>query len=528
MPMNPSARILSIVKSPATGIWHRIVMDTSLPPLIRALLEPQRYPGGVHRVELVQTHISWVLLAGDYAYKIKKPLKLPFLDFNTLEKRRQCCLDELRLNRRFAPDLYLDVVSITNTPAEPVIQGAGKPIEYAVRMRRFDDALRLDRICERGELTAGHLSDLAIGLVAFHEQAAIAPAASHFGTPVAVLAPALENFVELSRLLRHDHVRARLDALREWTLAHSALLAPLIAARKTAGKVRECHGDLHLANMVLIDRRVRLFDCLEFNAELRFIDVASDIAFTYVDLLDHGQPGLANWFVDETLSRSGDYEVASMLRFYAVYRALVRAKVEAIRAGQTHDHSGAAVTYLALAEHLIAPPPPRLVITHGLAGCGKTVDSSRLLQSDLTSSTLRLRSDVERKRLHGLVANQGSNSAVSGGIYSPAAHTLTYARLHELAGMLLRADWSVVVDAAFLTRADRDTFRALAAGAGADFAILAPQATPAQLRARILARSSLGRDASEATLAVLEQQSRRIEPLDADEQRQLLSLHGGE
>jgi len=499
-------------------------MDQRLPPLIRALLEAHRYPGAVPPVELVQTHISWVLLAGDFAYKIKKPLKLPFLDFSTLERRRICCNDELRLNRRFAPDIYLDVVGITQTAQNPQFGGPGTPVEYAVRMRRFDEAGRLDRICSRGELTPAHLSDLAGAVAAFHADAAITPPASRFGSPREVRAQALDNFHDLSRLLRHGHVQGRLDALRAWTEAQFKQLAPLMETRKAAGRVRECHGDLHLANLVLINRRVRMFDCIEFNEDLRCIDVASEIAFTYIDLLDHGQPGLANWFVDEVFSRSGDYEAARVLRFYAVYRALVRAKVEAIRTGQTHADSGAAVTYIALAEHLVAPPPARLTITHGLAGCGKTVDSSQFLQNDLHASTLRLRADVERKRLFGLAGTAPSGSGADTGIYTPVAHVRTYEHLREQAATLLRAGWSVIVDAAFLKRADRDNFHALATETGAAFAILAPQATPAQLRERIHARSDLGGDASEATLEVLAQQMLRIEPLAADERSNLISL----
>lgn len=500
-----------------------MLMEQDLPSLIHALLEPERYPHETQRVELVQTHISWVLLAGEFAYKIKKPLKLPFLDFSTLERRHDCCVDELRLNRRFAPDVYLDVVSITQTAQDPRIGGPGAPIEYAVKMRRFDEAGRLDRVCTRGELTAAHLSDLADAVVSFHASAPIMSPTSRFGMPQEVRAPALDNFHDLSRLLRHGHVQGRLNALREWTEAQCKYLAPLMEARKRSGRIRECHGDLHLANLVIIDKRVRMFDCLEFNEDLRCIDVASEIAFTYVDLLDHGQPGLANWFVDEVFSRNGDYEGARVLRFYAVYRALVRAKVEAIRTGQTHGDTGEAITYIALAEHLVAPPPVRLVITHGLAGCGKTVDSSRLLQSDLHACTLRLRSDVERKRLFGLASMQESGSGMDSGIYSPDTHARTYAHLREGAGMLLRAGWSVIVDAAFLKRADRDSFYTLAGEAGAAFGILAPQATPELLRERVHARRNLGRDASEATLDVLEQQMRRIEPLAAEEQHHLLA-----
>lgn len=492
-------------------------MDADLPPLMQALLDPARYPGGVARVELVQTHISWVLLAGDYAYKIKKPVKLSFLDFSTLALRQKYCLDELRLNRRFAPDLYLDVVGIFNTPQDPRWQGSGAPIEYAVRMHRFEESSRLDHVCKRGELQAKHLSSLADSLVTFHQKAAVAQAGSRFGSGQHILQPALDNFTDLLRVLPDAGLQSRLVALRTWTQAQFEQLAPLMLARQHAGWVRECHGDLHLANMVLINGRVQLFDCIEFNEDLRWMDVASEIAFVYIDLLEHGQPGLADWLLDEVLGRSGDYEAGRVLRFYAVYRAMVRAKVAALRWAQTGGDNREVEAYMALAERLLAPPPVRLVITHGLSGCGKTVASDALLQSDPHAATLRLRSDVQRKRLFGLAPGAASGSGVGGGIYAADAHERTYAHLRQQAALLLQAGWSVVVDAAFLKRADRDAFHALAQQMGAVFCILAPQASPEQLRQRILARSAVGHDASEATLAVLAKQMQTVEPLGPDE-----------
>ena len=502
---------------PALRSGKMVCMDASLPPLIRALLSPERYPRGVAQVELVQTHISWVLLAGDFAYKVKKPMALQFLDFSTLALRQRYCEDELRLNRRFAPDLYLDVVGIFNTPEDPQWCGEGAPIEYAVKMRRFDEGGRLDRVCARGELQSAHLSNLAEILVAFHAAAASAPPESRFGSASSIIGPARDNFRDLLHAFRGAAVQTRLEALRIWTEAQFAHLASLMAVRKQAGRVRECHGDLHLANLVLINQRVQMFDCLEFNEDLRWIDVANEMAFTYVDLLAHQQAGLANWFVNEVLGHSGDYEAARVLRFYAVYRALVLAKVAAIRAGQSQGDNHEALAYIALAEKLLAVPPLRLVITHGLSGCGKTVASNAILQNDANAATLRLRSDVERKRLFGLAGTAHSGSGLDTGIYTPQAHTRTYAHLRELAAGLLNSGWSVVVDAAFLQRAERESFRSLARDAGAAFSILAPHATPHQLRQRIAARQAQGRDASEATLDVLAQQMKTLQPLGHDE-----------
>ncbi|HCV12955.1 MAG TPA: hypothetical protein DGC76_04515 [Candidatus Accumulibacter sp.] len=497
-------------------------MPPPLPPLIAALLDPARYPHPAAGVELIETHASWLLLAGDFAYKIKKPVVLPFLDYGTLDRRRACCEAELRLNGRFAPQLYLAVLPIVGQPDDPQIGGGGEAIEYAVRMRRFAEAGRLDRLCARGQLGRQQVSELAATLAAFHADAATAPPDSRFGEPQQVLAPALANFDELRDLLPGSAEGARLARLRAWTQSEFDRLRAHFAARKADGRIRECHGDLHLGNLVLIDGRVTLFDCIEFSEALRWIDVASELAFTYIDLLDHRQPGLACWLLNEWLTCSGDYDAAQVLRFYAVYRALVRAKVAAIRSRQDGPDDGQADGYLALAERLVVPPPPRLIITHGVAGCGKSRASRDLLLADGAAATIRLRSDVERKRLFGLAASGASGSPPDGGIYSSAASERTYRRLAELAEGLLASGWSVIIDAAFLERERRSAFHRLAAAVGAAFFIVSPQATPGQLAARVRGRLAKGRDASEANLSVLFRQLARIEALGEDEREHLL------
>jgi aminoglycoside phosphotransferase family enzyme/predicted kinase len=497
-------------------------MPETLPPIIKALLEPGCYPNPVQRVELIETHASWVLLAGEFAYKIKKPITLPFLDYGTLDKRRACCEAELQLNRRFAPDIYLDVVAIFGTPENPRFGSEGPPIEFAVKMRRFDEAGRLDRVCFRGELKPAHISSLAEEIIAFHRDASIASVRTHFGLPSDILAKALENFNELNSLLPDLECPSKLDNLLAWTRTEFNRLAPHFTARREAGLVRECHGDLHLGNLVLIKGRVILFDCIEFNEDFRWIDVASEIAFTYIDLLDHRQPGLANYFLNEWLSQSGDYDAMSAFRFYAVYRALVRAKVAAIRASQDLSDHGKILEYITLAERLALPPTPRLIITYGLSGSGKTTASTSLILDNASAPTILLRSDLERKRLFGLAAEAKSQSPVNGGIYDQNAHLRTYHRMYSLAQDLLNLRWSVIVDAAFLMRVERVTFHSLATHAGAEFNILAPQSSPAQLRERIVTRMKKGCDASEATLEVLEQQIKLIEPLDTNESNYLL------
>jgi aminoglycoside phosphotransferase family enzyme/predicted kinase len=439
----------------------------------------------------IETHISRVLLTREFAYKFKKPVTLPFLDYGTVELRRTACHAELRLNRRYAPDLYLDVVEFDGEPA--------------VKMRRFDEACRLDHVCARGELTPTHLSDLARAIAAFHAAAAVAPTGSRFGAPAQVLAAALENFDELETLLPGESPRP--TSLRAWTQDEFARRRETFAARHAGGFVREGHGDLHLANLVLLEGKPTPFDCIEFNESLRWIDVASEVAFTYVDLLAHCRPDLACWLLNEWLVWSGDWGALPVLRFYAVYRALVRAKVAVLQ-----GRLAGAAAYLSVAETLSVPPRLTLTITFGLSGSGKTTASSARLLADSTASTIRLRSDVERKRLFDLAPDADSG----GTIYAPDATARTYGRLAALARQALTDGWSVIVDAAFLKRAERDEFRRLAEAADVPFAILACEAAPEELRRRLNTRTG---DASEATVAVLEQQLQWHEPLTAAERK---------
>ena len=500
-------------------------MSAALPPLIAALLTARPYPHGVGRVELVETHASWLLLAGEFAYKVKKPITLPFLDYGSLQKREDCCRAELVLNRRLAPDLYLDVVPIGGTPDRPVV-GASPASEWAVRMRRFDESGRLDHMAARGELLPAHLDQLAATLHAFQQAAPRAAPGTRFDAPQQVLAAAQENFVELRQLLPPG-AQARVEQLANWTEAEFARRANDFAARKSGGFIREGHGDLHLGNLVLIAGRVTPFDCIEFNEDFRWNDPASEIAFVWIDLLDHGRPDLAAWLLNAWLETGGDFDALRVLRFYAVYRAVVRAKIAALRARQEDGQPAqadldAAIAYLQLAWKIAVPPAPTLVITCGLSGSGKTTASSaRLLDAtlDAAGSIVRLRSDVERKRLFGLAPHDNSNSAPDGGIYTAAATRRTYARLLVLAGELLRAGWPVIVDAAFLKRAERDSFAALAGELGVGFGILAAEAPPEELRRRLLARRG---DASEATVAILERQLEWFEPLAAAERHCLI------
>lgn len=505
-------------------------MPVAVPPLIAALLNPARYPHPADRVELLQTHGAWVLLAGNRAYKIKKPVALSFMDFSTLDKRRAACEAELRVNSRFAPPdlaarLYLAALPITGTPQAPVIGGdPSQAIEWAVQMRRFPEADRLDHVAARGELTLPMLQALARHVAGFQATAAVASLDSPWGRPEDVAGFARDNLASLRSTLTDDTDLHTVAALSDWTETRLNELTPLLRQRRAEGRVREGHGDLHLANLVRLGEGVMAFDAIEFNDALRWIDVASDIAFTWMDLWHIGQSGLAHVLLSEWLDASGDVSAPAMLPFFAVYRALVRAKVAGIRwtqLGASPDQTALALeearTYLRLASRLAGLPPDRpspcLVITHGLSGSGKTWASTRWLAAQADGRAIRLRSDVERKRLHGLAALAASGSGLNTGLYSGQAHGDTYASLRARAAELLMQGWRVIVDAAFLRQHERQAFAELAIAQGVPFSILACEAPVDVLRERIRARQAAGSDASEATLAVLEQQLGWAEPL---------------
>lgn len=500
----------------------------ALDRLVAALGDPARYPHAVEHVELLQTHISCVLLAGDYAYKIKKPVNLGFLDFSTLAARRRYCEEELRLNRRTAPALYLDVIAIAGSETAPLLGGAGPAFEYALRMRRFPQDALLDHMARSGTLLPSHIDALARGLAAFHAQIARAGSSDAFGGPQHILAPALQNFEQMLPLAGAHADVALLARLRDWSAREHAALVPVFEARKRGGWVRECHGDLHLGNIALLDGVPTPFDAIEFNPDLRWIDVMNELAFLMMDLLDHRLPRLAFHLLNVYLEATGDYAGVRVLRFYLVYRALVRAKIACLRAHQPgiavpeKSETGHAYRrHLLLAERLSAAAHPALALMHGPSGSGKSTIAQELAEA---LGAVRLRSDVERKRLHGLDAQARSASGVHAGLYAPEASERTYARLAELARAALDARYPVIVDAAFLQRAKRERFASLARDAGAAFAIVSCKASVPTLRARVAARERAAQDPSEAGLDVLEHQLAQAEPLAESEAAHTLTF----
>lgn len=490
--------------------------------LIQALHDPALYRHPVSNVTLKETHANWILLAGDYAYKIKKPVNFGFLDFTTLEKRRFYCEEEIRLNRRLAPEIYLRVLPITGSFDHPRMDGEGEPIEHAVLMKRFDSERGLDRLIESREPAPEIWDAFAEDLARFHRNAPAAAPDSGFGTPELIWRNASDNFSQVGAMI-DDADRSQLETIHSWARQRFDSLLSQFEARQRDGRIRECHGDLHCANLVLHEERIIAFDCLEFNESLRWIDTANEIAFLLMDLRDRRQPQLSARWRSHYLEWLGDYEAVPLLSFYESYRAMVRCKVALLAAEQAGDELEHAESerakarhYLETASNLTRPGQPWIIITHGLAGSGKSTVALGLVE---VFPALRLRSDIERKRLFGLDPLAGSGSGLDTGIYEPEATKQTYRHLADLAGMLIDAGETVVVDATFLDQRMRTLMRDTARQRQAPFAIVHATAPFNELENRVLRRRRGGDDPSEADTEVLERQIETADALTLEERR---------
>lgn len=509
--------------SAAAGDASSANPSTRTAPLIEALLDPARGGGLTGPVRLVETHISWVLLTDAHAYKIKKPVSLGFLDFGSLEARRHFCEEEVRLNRRLAPGLYLGVLPITGSVASPVLGGRGPAIEYAVLMKRFPTGDELDHRIHTAPPPPVEFELFARRIAAFHAAAPRVDRATPWGRPEEILSHCVDNFALLGDSCDGSPVPVDAGAvagLRGWTRSTFDRLLPVLRDRREQGFIRECHGDLHLANLVCTDEGIVAFDALEFSPGLRWIDVISEIAFTVMDLKRHRREDLARRFLDSWLAESGDYRGLALLPFYLVYRAMVRVKVGAIRwtqstDAQTREALGRELeASIALAQRCSAPMPCCLLLTHGVSGSGKSHLAAALLEA---GDWIRIRSDVERKRLAGMAPNGNSGAALDTGLYTNASTGATYARLAGLARDVLSAGYPVIVDATFLKRAQRTVFLELARALDVPVVIVSASAPPDVLEVRIRARMALGQDPSEATPEVLHAQLASQEPLSGEE-----------
>ncbi len=480
--------------------------------LVRSLRNPAVWPHAVDNLRVLETHISWIFLTGEYAYKIKKPLKLSFLDFSTLELRRHWCEEEVRLNSRWSPQIYLDVVPIAGDADKPAVGGDGTAIEYAVRMRQFPQSALLNEQLAAGRIDVDDMLELAEMIADRHANTPV-HREERFGSPAAIAKPMHENFDYIAPLLEEP----TLSELRGWTDTGLERYASIIDERRRDGFVRACHGDLHLRNLVQLDDGIVAFDCVEFSAELRILDVISDISFLTMDLIANDRADFARTVINRYLEISGDYGGMRLYGLYFVYHCLIRAKVDAIRANEQNDgsqrdaHLRSMRHYCDVARRWIHRPSPALIAMHGFSGSGKTWVSSRLLQFVYA---VRLRSDIERKRLYGYEERASSDSPPGEGLYGADESRATHKHMLGTAEQLLRAGHRVILDASFLNAGERRRARELATTCRVPFVQIDVEAPPELLAQRIEARQAKARDASEATLDVLAHQRRHADPLD--------------
>lgn len=488
--------------------------------LLNALQDPALYDHPVSDFMLMETHSSWVLLTGDFVYKIKKPVNFGFLDYSTLEQRAHYCAEELRLNRRLAPDLYLDIVPVRGSETDPSLRGEGPIIEYMVKTRQFRQEDLLGNLQRAGGLLPRHIDALAATLAAFHQRIERAAADTPWGEPEQVHAPVAQNFEQIRQLLTDPADLAQLEQLEHWAHTTFQRLIPQLAQRKADGLIRECHGDIYLDNVTLIDGQVTLFDCIEFNDAFRWIDVMSDVAFMAMDLEDRGLPQLSRRFVNAWLEHTGDYAGLAVLNYYKAYRAMVRAKVALLRLahGELSAQERAQVlaryhSYTALAESYCNIPQRFGLLTHGVSGSGKSTVSEALVER---LGAVRIRSDVERKRL--------AESRDTRTLYSEGVNEQTYARLAELADVILAAGYPVIVDATHLQRAQRSQSRQAIESQGVPCAILHCHAPLDTIEIRLNERQRKGADPSDADIHVVNLQLQQLEPLDDEERQMTLSV----
>lgn len=493
---------------------------------IKNMLNAGVYDHSVADIELIETHISWVVLTGDYAYKIKKPVDFGFLDFSTLDKRKKYCEQELQLNRRLAPDIYLDVVSISGSVEHPIISDEKKPFEYAVKMQQFPQSAQLDNMLQAGELGSEQIDAIAQMVSTFHNSTAVANDETDYGKPEKIFKPVKENFELISESLKTSAHEAKLGELKKWSESEFARMKLILSQRKKDGFIRECHGDMHLRNLVWLDGKALAFDCIEFNENLRWIDVISEIAFLMMDLQDRGQEQLANRFLNAYLEITGDYDGLSVLSFYLCYRAMVRAKVDALRIQQMTDDTKTTAlvefdSYIELALRYTKVKTPKLIIMRGLSASGKSTVSQQIIEN---TGAIRIRSDVERKRMFDIPVDEKAeiSNAVDEGIYSSESSEQTYEKLLDLSSTILSAENTVLVDAAFLQQEQREPFKKLAKSRGVTFIIIEVTASFDVLRQRIIAREN---DVSDADISVLEHQISEWEPLDDNESMSAISVN---
>lgn len=479
-------------------------------------------------LEVKETHISWVLIGDKFAYKIKKAVNFGFLDFEDLQSRKKYCELELKLNKDMGASFYEEVINISGDAQNPLIDDNSAPIEYALKMKKFDTSLELSYLEQKGELSATHILELVQKLVDWHLKAPIiTKATGAYGTPKEVEKPVLENFDFILSNIDDKKNIADVNSIAEWAQGIFKANLNLLKQRYNGGMIKNCHGDLHLANVVIYQGQVMPFDCIEFNLEFRYIDVINDLAFLLMDLDAKKQVALSNLALNRYLQLSGDYQALPLLNYYKSYRAMVRAKVNLLDFIHSQDEAKKQqakdnfLDYINLAKSYTFTKIPYLVLITGVSGSGKSTLATKIAQA---SGALHLNSDVVRKKLFGLKEKDSSKSLLGAGIYTKEANIKTYKKLEDISFLALKNGISVILDATFLKRDHRQTFIDIANNLGLNYLLIGFEKNEKLLKARIDERVVNGDSISEADFSVLKKQLKIYQNFDEIELEQGILL----
>ena len=480
--------------------------------LVEALLTEGAYAHPVNEIRLVETHLSWVFLTGDYVYKVKKPLRYPFVDFSTLALRKHFCEEELRLNRRFNTEIYLDVVPIIKHGDNGfrVVDNADETtvVDWAVRMRQFNTAAQADVLLANHELDVEELTRFGEHLAQQHAALPISDA------PYDPVGPIKDNFDSLKRSGVTANFSEKLSAIEAHAAKTIAELQQALETRHERGFVRECHGDLHLSNIVRLKDGLRAFDCLEFNPQLSTIDIANDLAFLFMDCMVRKRADLAYAFLDGYLDTSGDYAGAELLTVFAAYRSMVRAKVAALRLEQVPAESSTLdklTTHISWAYDLSRWGIGNILLMHGFSGSGKSYWAKQLVPR---LGAIRIRSDVLRKNRAGVASRERLGLGVGEAMYSATSSQAVYAAMTAHADRLVRNGETVIIDATSLRFEQRKVFYDLAETLHAKCRVVALTASQEVLLRRIRQRTARDDDPSDADAAVLTWQQAHADPFE--------------
>ena len=485
---------------------------------ISSLLDPAIFPEPTSTVLHLQTHISHIFLTDSHAYKIKKPVDFGFLNFTTLEQRHHFCNEELRLNRKLAATVYLEVVPLfADQSGGLCFNGSGEPLEYAVKMRRLPQERMMQSLLAAGEVYPADINDIAGTVATFHATTARGNGIELFGTLEAIRANWLENLRQTESFIGRTIEYQTHKLVSDWAIQQLTEHADQFLERIRSGFIRECHGDLHSGNICL-EEQVQIFDCIEFNEKFRYSDTAADVAFLAMDLENHGRRDLAEQFILQYCQISGDTGLWQVLPLYLCNRAFIRGKVESFRLDdplvtdeQKQKAAAQAARFFRLSGGyaLRTMLPLTLFITCGPTGSGKSALARELgFELGVTSHT----ADCIRKQLAGIAPTQRGAD-----IYTPAWNRATYQEMLRLVATDLDAGRSCIADATFRCKRDRSKFIELAAIVGAQVVILLPESSPDLIKMRLEMRQQKGSATSDGTWQIYQQQLRRFEAPDTDE-----------